>query len=136
MSWGMFKPPATRERLTIIDSQAGQPGEKRKARPRSERPVSWLSLVIGRWLKPGGRMLDPFSGTGTCALACNILGEGRSCVSIEIVDPVFHSAKARVAYCCREMHRLQTSAEILNKRVGQSIRRDLQKTKIERMKRS
>jgi site-specific DNA-methyltransferase (adenine-specific) len=69
---------------------------------RSKHPtVKPLALMV--WLvklvtPPGGRVLDPFLGTGTTAIAC--LGNGFSCIGIEREPEYVEEARQRIGLGC------------------------------------
>ena len=50
--------------------------------------------IIQSFTRPGQSVLDPFSGTGTTAIAC--LELGRNCTLIEISEKYYHLAQARI----------------------------------------
>ena len=66
----------------------------------TQKPVELLSYLLERSAAPGALVLDPFSGSGTTAVACHNLGLDFLCIE---KDPDYHAASvARL-----EKHRAQ-----------------------------
>jgi hypothetical protein len=96
--------------------------------------VEFLCLLVGRHLKPGGRLLDLYAGTGTSNLCVAMLGEGRTSTCIEKARPCHVSAMARTVYCCSELERLR--AEVGTADEEDRLRKQLRRDCVPRMKRS
>lgn len=58
-------------------------------------PIEWPLRLIAAWSPPGGVVLDPFGGTGTTALAADVLG--RHGISIDASADYCRIAKWRTA---------------------------------------
>lgn len=58
------------------------------------KPLALIRHLVRLITPPGGRVLDPFLGSGTTALAC--LREGFHCVGVEAHEPFLAIAAARV----------------------------------------
>ena len=56
-------------------------GEKKSGRHPTQKPLAVLERIILAASKPGDRVMDPFLGSGTTAVACALAG--RRCVGIE-----------------------------------------------------
>jgi DNA modification methylase len=66
----------------------------------TQKPVGLFSAILERYAPPGALVFDPFSGSGTTAIACHNLGLDFVCVE---KDPDYHAASvARL-----EKHRAQ-----------------------------
>lgn len=74
------------------------PGVFRQANPANrihvtEKPLQLMRDVV-RICTPGGRILDPFAGSGTTVLAA--VQEGYEAVGIELTDAYFQLGTQRV----------------------------------------
>lgn len=58
----------------------------------TQKPVSLISYLIERASNPNDIILDPFSGSGTTAVACHNLGRQFICVE---KDPEYHAASVK-----------------------------------------
>lgn len=61
-------------------------GEKRSGKHPTQKPLALLERILLASTNPGDHVLDPFSGSGTTAVACQQLA--RSCTAIEL-DPAY-----------------------------------------------
>lgn len=66
---------------------------KNKSHP-SEKPVDLMSALIENSSISGGKVLDPFMGSGSTGVACRI--GARSFVGIELDEDYFNAAKERI----------------------------------------
>ncbi len=55
----------------------------------TQKPRQLFMMILERYAKPGQVVLDPFSGSGTTALACHDLGLDFICIE---KDPDYHAA--------------------------------------------
>jgi site-specific DNA-methyltransferase (adenine-specific) len=62
-------------------------GEKRGGKHPTQKPLALLERILLASTNPGDHVLDPFSGSGTTAVAC--LRLGRACTGIEL-DPAYN----------------------------------------------
>ncbi len=60
----------------------------------TEKPLQLMRDIV-KITEPGGRILDPFAGSGTTVLAAVL--EGYSAVGIEITDEYVQRARERIA---------------------------------------
>lgn len=61
----------------------------------AQKPVGLFQAILERYAAPGALVLDPFSGSGTTAVACHNLGLDFLCIE---KDPDYHAASvARLA---------------------------------------
>ena len=58
------------------------------------RPIQHMLHVVDQWVPEGGRVLDPFAGSGTTGVACKELG--REFVGIETSADYCEIARARI----------------------------------------
>lgn len=58
-------------------------------------PIEWPRRIIAAWSPPGGVVLDPFGGTGTTALAADVLG--RTGISVDMSADYCEIARWRTA---------------------------------------
>lgn len=58
----------------------------------TQKPVGLIMKQLELYSKPGDIILDPFSGSGTTAVACHKLGRHFICVE---KDPVYHEASVK-----------------------------------------
>ena len=61
------------------DTEAGK-----KVLHPTQKPVSLMKWILGRWTQPGDLILDPYMGSGPIAQACHELG--RRYIGVEIVE--------------------------------------------------
>lgn len=61
----------------------------------TEKPVSLMAELVRSYCRPGGRVLDPFMGTGSTGVAC--IDEGRSFIGVEMDAGYCDIAQARLA---------------------------------------
>lgn len=66
--------------LADTASQVSKP-DNIQARHPCPRPTAQVVCVVEQWVKPGGTVLEPFAGSGTTVIACEMMG--RRCVAIE-----------------------------------------------------
>jgi len=64
------------------------------------RPLDQVSHIVNQWVRPGGRVLDPFMGSGTAGVAA--IASGRSFVGIEIDPQYFDIACRRIEAAYRQ----------------------------------
>ena len=64
-------------------------------------PLELAERVIGSFTEPSARILDPFMGTGTTAVACKNLG--RNFTGIELSENYFSIAKNRIEKATEEL---------------------------------
>ncbi len=55
----------------------------------TQKPVALFARQIEEYTEPGALILDPFSGSGTTAIACHLLGRRFICIER---DPDYHAA--------------------------------------------
>lgn len=55
----------------------------------TQKPVGLFQRILEKYAPPGALVLDPFSGSGTTAMACHNLGLDFVCVE---KDPDYHAA--------------------------------------------
>lgn len=71
--------------------------EKRKWSP-TQLPESLVERIVKGHCRPGGRVLDPFLGSGTTAIVCQKLGV--NCVGIEISEIVIQKTANHLGETC------------------------------------
>jgi site-specific DNA-methyltransferase (adenine-specific) len=58
----------------------------------TQKPVALIARQIEEYTEPGSLILDPFSGSGTTAIACHNLGRRFICIE---KDPDYHAASVK-----------------------------------------
>ena len=58
----------------------------------TQKPVALIARQIEEYTEPGALILDPFSGSGTTAVACHNLGRRFICIE---KDPDYHAASIK-----------------------------------------
>ena len=66
--------------------------ERNKRNYPTQKPLKMLERIVRTSCPPGGRVLDPFCGSGTTALATFNVGDGRSCDTYDISEPALDIA--------------------------------------------
>ena len=66
--------------------------ERNKRNYPTQKPLKMLERIVRTSCPPGGRVLDPFCGNGTTAIATFNIGEGRSCDVYDISEPALDVA--------------------------------------------
>ena len=66
--------------------------ERNKRNYPTQKPLKMLERIVRTSCPPGGRVLDPFCGNGTTALATFNVGDGRSCDTYDISEPALDIA--------------------------------------------
>jgi DNA modification methylase len=61
----------------------------------TQKPVSLMKWILGKWTQPGDLILDPYMGSGPVAQACHEIG--RRYIGIEIVEEYCEIAVQRLA---------------------------------------
>jgi len=61
--------------------------ERNKRNYPTQKPLKMLERIVRTSCPPGGRVLDPFCGNGTTAIATFNIGDGRSCDTYDISEP-------------------------------------------------
>lgn len=64
------------------------------------RPLGQVQHIIEQWVRPGGTVLEPFLGSGTVAVACNITG--RKCIGVEKDQTYCDHAIGRIKLAMKE----------------------------------
>jgi hypothetical protein len=86
-------------RLNSPRTGAGRTGGARNPHP-TVKPVELLRWLVRLICPPGGTVLDPFAGSGSCGVAATL--EGRGYFGIELNDsdeePFVSVARARIAW--------------------------------------
>ena len=96
----LFNYPAMREAnggkqmKTVWKISAPAAGEKRGGKHPTQKPLALLERILLASTNPGDLVLDPFSGSGTTAVACRRLG--RACTGIELDAGYNHLAIRRL----------------------------------------
>ena len=67
--------------------------EERRLHP-TQKPQKLIRRLISASSNPGDHILDPFAGSGAVAIAAEMMG--RSCVSIEKDNDLFHALESRL----------------------------------------
>ncbi|MFM7182788.1 MAG: DNA-methyltransferase [Verrucomicrobiales bacterium] len=78
----MRKANGGKQMKSVWKLSAASAGEKRGGKHPTQKPLALIQRIILASTKPGDHVLDPFSGSGTTAVACRRLG--RVCTSIEL----------------------------------------------------
>jgi site-specific DNA-methyltransferase (adenine-specific) len=65
------------------------------------RPLNGMTYLVGAFSVPGGRVLDPFMGSGTTLRAAKELG--RQAVGIEIEESFCEVAAKRMSQCVLDL---------------------------------
>ena len=66
--------------------------ERNKRNYPTQKPLKMLERIVRTSCPPGGRVLDPFCGSGTTAIATFNVGESRSCDTYDINEPALDIA--------------------------------------------
>jgi len=66
--------------------------ERNKRNYPTQKPLKMLERIVRTSCPPGGRVLDPFCGNGTTAIATFNIGDGRSCDTYDISEPALDVA--------------------------------------------
>ena len=66
--------------------------ERNKRNYPTQKPLKMLERIVRTSCPPGGRVLDPFCGNGTTAIATFNIGDGRSCDTYDISEPALDIA--------------------------------------------
>ncbi len=66
--------------------------ERNKRNYPTQKPQKMLERIVRTSCPPGGRVLDPFCGNGTTAIATFNIGDGRSCDTYDISEPALDIA--------------------------------------------
>ena len=66
--------------------------ERNKRNYPTQKPLKMLERIVRTSCPPGGRVLDPFCGNGTTALATFNVGDERSCDTYDISEPALDIA--------------------------------------------
>lgn len=89
------------------------PGVFRYANPQNRIHVTEKPLQLMRDLVkicvPGGRILDPFCGSGTTVLAARL--EGYEAVGVEVTDAYYKLGSDRVRFALKSHAELDNAAE-------------------------
>ena len=67
--------------------------ERNKRNYPTQKPVKMLERIVRTSCSPGGRVLDPFCGSGTTAIATFNVGEGRSCDTYDVNEDALGIAR-------------------------------------------
>ncbi len=67
--------------------------ERNKRNYPTQKPVKMLERIVLTSCSPGGRVLDPFCGSGTTAIATFNVGEGRSCDTYDVNEDALGIAR-------------------------------------------
>ena len=59
------------------------------------RPLDQVRHIVDQWVRPGGTVIDPFTGSGTTGVAC--VQTGRRFIGVEIDEGYFNIAQRRIA---------------------------------------
>lgn len=74
----------------------------------TQKPLALLEWLVRTYTHPGDLVLDPFSGSGTTALAC--LRTGRRCIAVERDPVMFARSAARLEAAASESQRSANAA--------------------------
>lgn len=88
LAWTNFT--KTSKKYTVIQ-QGFIAKEKDRLHP-TQKPVSLFQSILQDYAEAGQVILDPFSGSGTTAIACHNLGLNFICVE---KDPAYHTASVQ-----------------------------------------
>ena len=66
--------------------------ERNKRNYPTQKPLKMLERIVRTSCPPGGRVLDPFCGNGTTAIATFNIGDERSCDTYDISEPALDIA--------------------------------------------
>src|SRR6476660_9861543 len=75
-----------------------------------------VEALLGRYIRPGGRVLDPFAGSGTTLVQC--LESGHSAVGLDVA--AFNCLLMRVKTASYDLFRLETEVRDVLGRLGAS----------------
>lgn len=81
--------------LGIIDTLF--PKEADKQYDDWQQPLSVAAYFTKRLSKSGALIVDPHLGTGTNAVACNLIGEGRRFIGCDVEEKKIEIARHRLA---------------------------------------
>ena len=70
--------------------------ERNKRKYPTQKPVAMLERIIRTSCPPGGRVLDPFCGSGTTAIATLRVGGGRQCDTYDVSEEAIAIAKSAI----------------------------------------
>lgn len=78
-------------RALLRNAWVEEPGE------HSVKPAQWMAQWIRRWCPPGGRVVEPYAGRGSGAMAVLEAGEGRTYLGAEIDEERHRGAMGLLA---------------------------------------
>lgn len=70
--------------------------DRLKSKHPTVKPIDLMSYLIRLVTRPGGTVLDPFSGSGSTGMAC--MREGMNCILIEREEEYFTDILHRVSH--------------------------------------
>lgn len=77
----VYSLPGKQWRNTAIPLRNGYTSKPER---HSEKPVEWLTMMVQRWVPPGGLVCELYAGLGSMARAVARSGEGRRYIGCEI----------------------------------------------------
>ena len=70
--------------------------ERNKRKYPTQKPIALLERIVRTSCPPGGRVLDPFCGSGTTAIATLRVGGGRQCDTYDVSEEAVAIAKSAI----------------------------------------
>ena len=70
--------------------------ERNKRKYPTQKPIAMLERIVRTSCPPGGRVLDPFCGSGTTAIATLRVGGGRTCDTFDVSEEAVAIAKSAI----------------------------------------
>ena len=84
--------------------------EKKFGKHPTQKPLALLKRIVQSSTKEGDVILDPFNGSGTTALACQLIG-ARQCIGIELKEEYLGLTLKRIRTLPIEERSFQTTSE-------------------------
>lgn len=70
--------------------------ERNKRKYPTQKPIALLERIVRTSCPPGGRVLDPFCGSGTTAIATLRVGDERTCDTFDVSEEAIAIAKSAI----------------------------------------
>lgn len=104
LAWTSFK-TATRKIKWRWNGclQEDMSSRKEKRLYPTQKPVPVMMWILRKYSKPGQTIMDPFCGSGSSLVACEILGQGRCWIGVDKELGAVELAKRRIIQETRQM---------------------------------
>ena len=91
------------KRFPIDVIKCAKPNSNKHRFHPTEKPVELLEYLIETYTEEGDKILDPFMGSGSTGVACNVLN--RRFIGVELSEEYFEVAKMRIITAGTEQSR-------------------------------